>query len=151
MNQLKNFSLLDPDLIRLGESQTRQIRVDHIIGTVSKEQELSAKKKDSLVMTEIVEKEIAPEISQFIQTRQEEPYISPDLQRAGVKKNITVPLYAGQKTIILPLTDDMVEKGLHAPLTSSFRWLAEWSVFLLKKAHIVLRKVHGHMKRVIQQ
>lgn len=133
MNQHKNFSSLD-----------------HVIGTVSKEHEFSAEKKEDIIMTESVGKELPEEVSAFIQSNQEEPRIHPDLQKVGVKKTMSVPRYARQNTITLPLTDDMVERGLHAPITSSLRWLAEWSVFILKKAHIVLKKVHGHIKRIIQ-
>lgn len=124
--------------------------IDTMIGAISKEHELSSEKKDRIIITEPVEKKPPEEINQFIQSRMEEPRINPDLQKAGVKKIMSVPRYARQNTIILPLTDDMVERGLHAPVTSSLRWLAEWSVFILKKAHIVLKKVHGHMKRIIQ-
>lgn len=125
--------------------------IDTLIGAVSKEHELPSERKDEIFMKESVEKKPSDEISPFVQSRQEEPRISPHLKKIGVKKIITAPRYTVQKTIILPLTDDMVERGLHAPITSSLRWLAEWSVFILKKAHIVLKKVHGHMKRIIQR
>ncbi|HLD26462.1 MAG TPA: hypothetical protein VJB63_00675 [Patescibacteria group bacterium] len=141
MNKHRNFSPIDQDLID----------GDTTIGTVSKEHEFPTEKKDGIVMTELVEKESPEEISTFVQSRQEEPRISSRLQKVGVENVATSPRYAVQKKIILPLTDDMVERGLHAPITSSFRWLAEWSVFLLKRAHIMLKKVHGHMKRIIQQ
>lgn len=124
--------------------------IDTMIGAISKEHEFPAEKREDIIMTESVEKELPEEVSPFVQSSQEEPRINPDLQKVGVKKTMSVPRYTRHNTITLPLTDDMVERGLHAPITSSLRWLAEWSVFILKKAHIVLKKVHGHMKRIIQ-
>lgn len=125
--------------------------IDYLVGRVSKEHELSGDtKRDAFPMTEAVEQESPEEMKQFIQSRQENPKITPGLKKAGMKKTESAPRYTRQKTIILPITDDLVEKGLHAPITSSLRWLAEWSVYILKKAHLMLKKVHGHVKRVIQ-
>lgn len=137
----KNFTPVDPD----------KIGSDSLAGKISKEHELSGNtKRDAFKITETVEQESPEEIKQFMQSRQENVTITPDLQKVGMKKTEETPRYIRKKTIVLPLADDMVEKGLHAPITSSLRWLAEWSVFLLKKAHLVLKKVHGHVKRIIQ-
>ncbi|MBI3577343.1 hypothetical protein HY086_04875 [Candidatus Gottesmanbacteria bacterium] len=38
-------------------------------------------------------------------------------------------------TVTLPLTDDQIAQGLHASITSSWRWLAEWCVRKLKQLH----------------
>ncbi len=37
--------------------------------------------------------------------------------------------------IILPLTKKDIETGLHQPITSSLRWLAEWSIRMIKMYH----------------
>ena len=45
--------------------------------------------------------------------------------------------YASPKPqpIILPLTKKDIETGLHQPITSSLRWLAEWSIRMIKMYH----------------
>lgn len=127
-------------------------QVDYLVGRVSKEHELrKVKKRDSFKITETVEQESPEGIKQFIQSRPEDVQIGSDLQKAGMEKTKEAPRYARKKTIEFPIADDMVEKGLHAPIASSLRWLAEWSAYILKKAHLVLKKVHGHVKRVIQR
>lgn len=40
-----------------------------------------------------------------------------------------------QVTITLPLTEDQVRTGLHHKIIDGARWLAEWCVVLIKKAH----------------
>jgi hypothetical protein len=37
--------------------------------------------------------------------------------------------------VILPLTDEQIAKALHASVTSSVRWLAEWCVRKMKMVH----------------
>lgn len=39
-----------------------------------------------------------------------------------------------QVTVTLPLTDKEIEQALHLKVVESFRWLAEWTKRLLKKA-----------------
>jgi len=54
----------------------------------------------------------------------------------------TVPL------VSLPLSDDQIAAGLHASITDSIRWLAEWCVHRLKHLHIAIKNVHGSLVRV---
>jgi hypothetical protein len=42
---------------------------------------------------------------------------------------------ATQPKIILPLTEEEVERGLHLKVIHSFRWLAEWCRRLIKVFH----------------
>ncbi len=35
--------------------------------------------------------------------------------------------------IVLPLTQDAVQQGLHAKIVDSMRWLAEWCIRIIKK------------------
>lgn len=127
-------------------------QVNYLVGRVSKEHELrKVEKGGTFKITETVEQESPEGVKQFIQSRPEDVQITSDLQKAGMEKTEKAPRYARKKTIELPIADDIVEKGLHAPITSSLRWLAEWSAYILKKAHLVLKKVHGHVKRVIQR
>ncbi|MBI4067014.1 hypothetical protein HY407_01420 [Candidatus Gottesmanbacteria bacterium] len=76
--------------------------------------------------------------------------IPPDLAKMGVSHaGSTVPAASvPTQTIVLPVSDDQVFMGLHQPIISALRWLAEWSLKHLKAAHYTLKKVHGKIMRV---
>ncbi|MBI2326510.1 hypothetical protein HYU91_03920 [Candidatus Collierbacteria bacterium] len=38
-----------------------------------------------------------------------------------------------KQTIILPLDEEEVRRGLHHKVLDAIRWLAEWSVYMIKK------------------
>ena len=40
-----------------------------------------------------------------------------------------------QVTITLPLTEEQVRDGLHHKIVDGVRWMAEWCVRMIKKAH----------------
>lgn len=125
--------------------------IDHLVGNnISKEHKQTSSKERVFKMHEVVDREPSEEVKEFIQSSQERVKVLSDLRKAGVAYKVEAPRYADTHTIVLPLSDEMVVKGLHAPIASSFRWLAEWAQYLLKKAHIILKKVHGHVKRIIQ-
>ena len=73
-----------------------------------------------------------------------------ELIRAGVKTTNDTEIfpYIG---INLPISDDKVIQGQHAPITSSLRWLALLASYVLWKAHIVLKVVHGKVVRVLRR
>lgn len=50
--------------------------------------------------------------------------------------------------IALPLSDDKVMQGLHAPVTSSFRWLAQLAMYILHKAHMTIKMIQGKAVQV---
>lgn len=58
----------------------------------------------------------------------------------------TAPLFT--PTVRLPVSDDTVARGLHAQAANSLLWLALWCIKKLKKAHILLKVVHGEVVRV---
>ncbi len=39
----------------------------------------------------------------------------------------------GQAKIVLPLDEEGIRRGLHHKLIDGLRWLAEWSVYIIKK------------------
>ena len=96
----------------------------------------------------IVEHEPAPEVQKYVEHRKETVKVPADLKKLGV---IPREEAAFQKTeaISLPLTDEKIEEGLHKPITSSLRWLAELALYILKQAHLTLKKIHGHIRRVV--
>lgn len=50
---------------------------------------------------------------------------------------ILTPAGDDQVIITLPLTEEQVKEGLHHKIIDAFRWLAEWCVVIVKKAHHV--------------
>ena len=50
-------------------------------------------------------------------------------------------------TVQLPLTDDQILTGLHAQIMTSLKWLAEWCIRQLKKAHVHLKNMGGKVVR----
>lgn len=51
-------------------------------------------------------------------------------------------------TVILPLTDDQIAKGLHESITSSWLWLAHWCIKRLKQIHMGIKLIQGKTVRV---
>lgn len=39
----------------------------------------------------------------------------------------------GKAKIVLPLTEEEIRKGLHHKIIDGLRWLAEWSIYIIKK------------------
>jgi len=92
-----------------------------------------------------------PEVQKYVQIeRKEEPHIDPKLKKAGLSAIDTTTLDPRYK-VKLPISDEKIMEGLDKPMTSSYRWLAEFSRYILKKAHLTLKKIHGHVVRIITQ
>lgn len=98
--------------------------------------------------TETSSEQTAP-VSQFVQEVKEEVEIPPELQKVGLKP-VTASSNPAYQNVKLPISDERVLEGLEKPPTSSFRWLAELSRYVLRVAHIQLKKVHGHVIRVFK-
>lgn len=55
------------------------------------------------------------------------------LADAAAKKIMGLAPKPQKQTIILPLDEDGVKQGLHRKVMDAIRWLAEWSVYMIKK------------------
>lgn len=76
--------------------------------------------------------------------------LHPDLKKAGLQAIETSSL--DKKHIVnLPLPDEVIISSLKKPPTSSARWIAEYAILILKKAHIALKIVHGKVVRIIKK
>ena len=115
-----------------------------------KESEPIARISENTTIKEVGEHQIDKEVKPFITVKSESIKLPPDLKKLGLvaKETTQYPSYTNIKT---PLADDKVLPGLHAPLNSSMRWLATLTMYILARAHITLKKVHGHVVRVIKQ
>lgn len=78
--------------------------------------------------------------------------LPPDIKKLGVTvsdTNAAPPAAVSPlPKVILPISDDQIVSGLHQKITNSILWMAVWCVKQLKKAHIVLKVVHGKVMRV---
>ncbi len=55
------------------------------------------------------------------------------LADAAAKQAVSLAPKGQKQTIVLPLDEEGVKKGLHHKVWEAIRWLAEWSVFMIKK------------------
>ena len=109
----------------------------------------TAPKKDMLI-TENEPKIEDKEVKEYVEMIKNEPNLSPELKKAGLNVIDSASLYPKHK-ITLPISDDKILEGLDKPITTSWRWLAEFARFFLLQAHITLKKIHGHVVRIIQK
>ncbi|OGG00966.1 hypothetical protein A3D78_07460 [Candidatus Gottesmanbacteria bacterium RIFCSPHIGHO2_02_FULL_39_14] len=75
--------------------------------------------------------------------------LPPDIQKLGVIPSAPqASVSAAITTASLPLSDDKILQGVNAPVTSALKWLAFWCLRNLRKAHLVLKLIHGKIIRV---
>lgn len=121
-------------------------------GSVSRprETEPAALSKEDYDFKEVVEHEPDEEIKPFVNPRAETISLPPDLKKLGLQP-ATPAQFPGYQNVKLPISDDKVILGMHQPVTSSFRWLATLAIYILSKAHLVLKFVHGKTIRVFKR
>lgn len=119
----------------------------------SKESGPPGRVMEAPVMPEIIEQNNEKkEVAAFVEEVDEQKIkLSADLKKAGLSSTQENQLPPSFQNIQLPMTDEKILNGHKAPISSSVRWLAEFCLFLLKKAHLGLKVVHGHVVRVIQR
>lgn len=100
------------------------------------------------IVHEVVEHKSAPEVAEYVNHRKETIELPKELKDAGVNP-VNNPQFANYKPVNLPLSDEKIEQGTHAPVTSSFRWLSELCLYILKHAHLTLKNIHGKIVRVV--
>ncbi len=105
--------------------------------------------KESFLKEVGSEVEIPAEVQRSgVVPRTEKIEIPPDLKQIGLTQTGLATPVPFQPTLNLPITDEEIEKGLHASILTSLRWLAEWCLFQLKKAHLTLKVIKGIVRRV---
>lgn len=89
-------------------------------------------------------------VSHYVGVKPEDIELPEDLKIHGLHavKHDDFPDFRNVK---LPIPDEKVMEGSKAPMNTSIRWLAEFAKFLLWKAHISLKKVHGKVVRVVKK
>jgi hypothetical protein len=103
--------------------------------------------KDHVEIHEVAEHEPEPEVKPYVEPRPEKVEIPQDVEEQGVEStgHSNFPTYNSVK---LPISDEKVLQGLKTPISSSVRWLAEFCLFILRKAHIKLKTAHGKAVRM---
>lgn len=77
--------------------------------------------------------------------------LPPDVKKLGVTQTgpaTTITTMTTVAQVSIPITDSQVVVGLHAKVTSSLAWLANWCIKKFKKAHVALKIIHGKIVRV---
>ncbi len=90
------------------------------------------------------------EVKKFIKVEKTDFELDPVLKKAGLQV-IDSSSLDPRHNIKLPISDDKIIEGLAQPTNSSWRWLSELARFMLQQAHISLKKIHGHVVRVIKK
>lgn len=117
-------------------------------GGVSKEHEVLPRSEGALLEEVSSEVELSKELEQVgLQKRSETIELPLDVAQMGVVSHSHAQPIAQSVTIQLPLSDDQIEKGLHAKLSQSIRWFAQWCLYKLQRAHIQLKVVAGKVVR----
>ncbi|MBI2641268.1 hypothetical protein HYW87_01570 [Candidatus Roizmanbacteria bacterium] len=135
----QNFTAID-DLVKKKQIQPT---------SKPKEFEPTPASEKKYEIKENAEHQPTKEVQPFVQPRAETIELPPDLKKMGLHA-VSTTQFPTQQNITLPISDDKIVSGLHAPITSSLRWLATFAVYLLKQVHLTLKVVHGHVVRVMR-
>jgi hypothetical protein len=136
----KNYTSID-DLIKKWQQK-------EAVSLPSKEAEPIPKKE--IEFKEVKEKEVEEEVRPHIVKREETIKLPPEIQKLGLKP-VSTTQFPQYQAVKLPLSDDKIISALHAPVSSSLRWLATLSLYLLQQAHLSLKVVHGRVVRVLRR
>jgi len=137
----KNYTPID-DLIKKWQQK-------NLVSVPNKEVEPLAR-KELVEFKEVEEKEVEKEVRPHIIKRQETIKLPPDIQKLGLK-SVSTTEFPQYQNIKLPLSDDKIIVGLHAPISSSLRWLATLALYILQQANLSLKVVHGKVVRILRK
>ncbi len=124
------------------------------VGKENEPQEVLPNKdnKDSQVEIELEEKsELQPEkelMNHGVEVVPEKPEIDEEFLKQGVETGEETSIFVQNRKIELPLSVEKLEEGLHKPITSGWRWLAELTKYILGKFHLTIKKIGGVFKLV---
>lgn len=137
----KNFTPID-DLVNKHTTHTASY------GGHTKEAEPIAAAPKNHEIHKVVEHQVKDEvIKPYVQPRKEAIELVDEIKAIGATAPAH-PKFAAYDAIKLPISDEKVVSGLKQPLNSSYRWLAEFSQYLLKMMHLRLKMVNGKITRV---
>ncbi len=122
------------------------------IGVVEHREPIGAAHLESPTATEVHtdeedDKRNQDYIIKHVEVKTDIPIIPADVAAAGVQASPTTSEVTSE-VLSLPLPDDQIPADLKKPVSSGLRWLAEICMYMLKKAHLKLKEVHGKVTRV---
>ncbi len=134
------------------EDLIKKYQQDKQAGQISKpkESEPVLNKTEDVEIKEVAEHKIEEEVRPYIKQTHETIELPPDLKKVGLQPASTSINFQAYQNVKLPISDDKIMPGLHAPITSSLRWLATLAIYILRKAHLAIRVVGGKAVRVIK-
>ncbi len=141
-----NFTSIDDLLIKYKKNNLIAGSGDNVSYSTK---EIEPVSQDKIEIKEVADYKVEEEIKPYVSVRHEKIELPPDLKKLGLK-SAPSSQFCTYRSIILPLSDEKIMVGLHAPITSSLRWLATFSGYLLKKAHLSIKVVGGKIIRVLQ-
>lgn len=147
MNQ--NFTPIDFLVNQPTPTQSQPIST----GTVERHEPIGAAHLESPTPTEVHtdeqdDKRNQDYIDKHVEVKSNVPEIPADVAAAGVQAIGSGAPGVPQTVLKLPLPDDQIPADLKKPVSSGVRWLAEICVYMLRKAHLKLKEVHGKVTRV---
>lgn len=95
----------------------------------------------------VEEKSKQPGVQDYVQVQSAIPKISADVAAAGVQAS-GPSVMAEDPILELPLPDEQIPAALKKPVSSGIRWIAEICLYMLRKAHLKLKTIHGKVLRV---
>lgn len=101
-------------------------------------------------LQEIVEHEPPEEVKEHVDVRQETVKLSEDLKKMGLQA-VDQTQFPSYQNVKLPMSDEKVYNGLHAPVYTSLRWLSTFALYILQMSHLTLKRVHGKVIRIIKR
>lgn len=141
-----NFTNID-DLVQKYKSNNHVS--DSYDEEISLPKEAEPISSEKIEIKEVVEPQVDKEVRPFVSPRKETIELPPDLKKLGLQPTSTTQ-FNNYQNIKLPLSDEKIIVGLKAPITSSLRWLATLAVYLLAKAHLSLKVIHGKVVRIFK-
>lgn len=137
-----NYSPID-DLLKKGRFSS---------SATLKESEPVLQTTESVRFGEDEEHQIDEEVKPYVEIKSQSIKLPPDLKKLGVQPaGSSSSSSQAYQNVKIPISDDRVLVGLHAPINSSFRWLATLAMYILRRAHLELKKVHGRVIRIIKK
>jgi len=123
--------------------------IDDLVNRVSLPKEAEPVSAEKFEIKEVVEHKAEEEVRPYISPRQDTIELPPDLKKMGLQSTSSTQ-FSSYQNIKLPISDEKIVVGLHAPVTSSIRWLATLAVYLLARVHLGLKIIHGKVIRVLR-
>jgi len=119
------------------DSSTQPTSVSPQVGSFAKEQEGPVRITESPLGDIGKEMELPKEVTAAgVKVRPTMVSIPPPVKNLGVKVAGSQTPFTAHATT-LPLSDVQIAEGLHANITNSIRWLAEWCKYNLKKLGLI--------------